>query len=252
MLENKIALITGGAQGIGRSIGKNLLEQKIIVVVADSDAEAGKNIVKEYSAYGEIHFVKTDIADETSVKKLITEIIKKYSRLDYLINNAGIMVRKSIEKLSLKEWNKVIGVNLTGAFLCSKYAAPQLRKHKGAIINIASTRALMSEANTESYTASKGGIAALTHALAISLGPDIRVNCISPGWIEVAEWKKPSARHKPKHSEADLSQHPAGRVGTPDDIASLVSYLISAQATFITGSNFIVDGGMTRKMIYVE
>ncbi len=109
----------------------------------------------------------------------------------------------------------------------------------------------MSEPNTEAYSVSKGGILALTHALAISLGPDIRVNCISPGWIEVSEWKKQAIRQKPKLSEGDHQQHPVGRVGKPEDIASLVLYLASNEASFITGENFIVDGGMTRKMIYL-
>jgi hypothetical protein len=110
----------------------------------------------------------------------------------------------------------------------------------------------MSEANTEAYSASKGGIVALTHAMAVSLGPEVRVNCISPGWIEVSAWRKGRKRKKPALSEADHAQHPAGRVGTPEDIASLAAYLVSGEAGFITGANFVADGGMTRKMIYVE
>jgi NAD(P)-dependent dehydrogenase (short-subunit alcohol dehydrogenase family) len=110
----------------------------------------------------------------------------------------------------------------------------------------------MSEPGTTAYSASKGGVVALTHSLAASLGPDVRVNCISPGWIEVGDWKKRSARAAPKHSERDRSQHPVGREGAPDDVAALVEYLISPAAGFITGANFVVDGGMTRKMIYAE
>ncbi|MDR3478457.1 MAG: SDR family oxidoreductase [Gammaproteobacteria bacterium] len=247
----QVALVTGAAQGIGKAIAKHFLEQNIKVVVADSDKQAGKETVKEFSPFGDLTFVPTQISNEADVKNLIRSVIKTHGRLDYLINNAGIMVRKPIEKLSLKEWNDVIGVNLTGVFLCCKYAAPFLKKTKGAIINIASTRALMSEPNTESYSASKGGIVALTHALAMSLGPDVRVNSISPGWIEVDDWKKSSKRHTPKHTQADLDQHPVGRVGRPEDIASLAFYLASFQAGFITGENFVVDGGMTHKMIYV-
>jgi NAD(P)-dependent dehydrogenase (short-subunit alcohol dehydrogenase family) len=123
----------------------------------------------------------------------------------------------------------------------AKYAAPFLRQAKGAIVNIASTRAMMSEPDSEAYAASKGGVVALTHALAVSLGPDVRVNCISPGWIET--------RKDAKHSDADRAQHPAGRVGVPQDIAELAAYLISAG--FVTGQNVVVDGGMTKKMIYV-
>lgn len=251
MKKNEVAFITGGGQGIGKGIALAFLKKDIAVVIADSDEKAGEETVKEFSAIGEIDFVHTDVSNEKSVMHAIKFIQDKHSQLNYLINNAGIMIRKSIEKLSLDEWNHVLGVNLTGAFLCAKYAAPLLRKQKGSIVNIASTRAFMSEPDTESYSASKGGIFALTHALAISLGSDVRVNSISPGWIEVAEWKKSSERHEAKHSKADCEQHPVGRVGKPEDIASLVMYLISEEAGFITGSNFMVDGGMTKKMIYV-
>jgi len=127
-----------------------------------------------------------------------------------------------------------------------------LQRTKGAIVNIASTRAIQSEPNTEAYSASKGGILALTHSLAMSLGPDIRVNCISPGWIDVSEWKKSQQAKKPHLTKMDHAQHPAGRVGKPEDIAALVAFLISDEAGFITGQNFVVDGGMTKKMIYEE
>jgi NAD(P)-dependent dehydrogenase (short-subunit alcohol dehydrogenase family) len=252
MKTNKVALITGGAQGIGKGIAEYFLKNNIHIMIADSDDEACKETAKELSSYGDIHYHSADISSEKKVIKLINAVISRYKRLDYLINNAGIMIRKPIEKLSLREWNQVIGINLTGAFLCSKYSVPHLKKSKGAIVNLASTRALMSEPNTESYSASKGGIYALTHSLAMSLGPDIRVNCICPGWIEVSDWKKKSKRKNPKHSKNDLAQHPVGRVGIPEDIAAMAYFLVSDEAGFITGSNFIVDGGMTHKMIYAE
>jgi NAD(P)-dependent dehydrogenase (short-subunit alcohol dehydrogenase family) len=146
----------------------------------------------------------------------------------------------------------MLDTNLTGMFLCTKHALPALRQARAAIVNIASTRALQSEPNTEAYAAAKGGVVALTHALAMSLGPDVRVNCISPGWIDVSEWKKPSQRRASKLSAQDHAQHPVGRVGHPLDIAKLTLFLLSADAGFITGQNFVVDGGMTRKMIYKE
>lgn len=146
----------------------------------------------------------------------------------------------------------MIGTNLTGMFLCVKHSVSHLRCARGAIINIASTRAIQSEPNTEAYSAAKGGVLAFTHALAMSLGPDIRVNCISPGWIDVSEWKKCRLAKNPHFTEQDHAQHPAGRVGKPEDIATLVAFLISDEAEFITGQNIIVDGGMTKKMIYVE
>ncbi|MGB9858283.1 MAG: glucose 1-dehydrogenase [Dictyoglomaceae bacterium] len=250
-MNDKVAIVTGGGQGIGKAITKKFLENNISVVVAEIDESAGKEVEEEYSSLGKIKFIKTDISKEEDVKNMVEEVIKIFGKINYLINNAGIGINKHISELSLEEWNRVIGVNLTGAFLCAKYAYPYLKKEKGVIINIASTRAFMSEPNTEAYSASKGGIYALTHALAISLGPDIRVNCVSPGWIEVSEWKKKSLRKPAKLTELDHKQHPAGRVGRPEDIASLVLYLVSDEAGFITGANFIVDGGMTRKMIYL-
>jgi NAD(P)-dependent dehydrogenase (short-subunit alcohol dehydrogenase family) len=181
----------------------------------------------------------------------MAEIKTMFGRLDVLVNNAAINIIKPVTELSLDEWNDVIGTNLMGAFLCAKHAAPLLKASRGVIINIASTRAFKSEPNTEAYSASKGGIVVLTHALAISLGLEVRVNCISPGWIEVSDWKKKSVAKPPNHSEADKKQHPAGRVGIPNDIANLVRFLVNPENSFITGANFFVDGGLTRKMIYV-
>lgn len=251
-MNQRAAIVTGGGQGIGKATAKRLLGIGVAVVIADTDAEAGRETLAEYRQLGDIQFVPCDVADEAQVRRLIDAAIGRHRRLDALINNAGIGRCKPLAEATLADWNAVIGINLTGAFLCAKYAAPQLKTAHGAIVNIASTRALMSEPGTEAYAASKGGIVALTHALAMSLGPEVRVNCISPGWIEVGDWKKRAERVKPQHRERDRRQHPVGRVGIPDDVAGLVEYLISPAAGFITGANFIVDGGMTRKMIYAE
>jgi len=248
----KTAVVTGGAQGIGKAITKKLLEEGINVVIADIDPKAGNETEQEYKEIGEIKFVQTDVSNEEQVKNLISTTVDNFENIDILINNAGIFKFKPINELSFEEWNKIIGINLSGAFLCTKYAAPYLKNRYGSIINIASTRAFMSEPDTEAYSASKGGLFALTHSLAVSLGPKVRVNCISPGWIEVSEWKKSSIRSIYELTEEDHKQHPAGRVGKPEDISSLVFYLVSENAGFITGANFIVDGGMTRKMIYAE
>jgi NAD(P)-dependent dehydrogenase (short-subunit alcohol dehydrogenase family) len=249
-----IVLVTGGAQGIGKCIARTFLVSGSQVIIADADEEAGRETELEYAALGKIRFVPADVADEGSVQALWGAVTSEYGHLEALVNNAGIFVsgHLPISESSLEEWNSVIGVNLTGAFLCSKYAAPLLTTSGGAIINIASTRALMSEAGTFAYSASKGGLVALTHSLAVSLGPKVRVNCISPGWIEVSAWKKKSLRQELKLSATDHSQHPAGRVGKPEDVAALVQFLAAPENGFITGANFVVDGGMTRKMIYVE
>ncbi len=252
-LKDKVVIVTGGGQGIGKGIARCLLEQEACVVIAEADEEAGNETVSEYEQIGEILFVSTDVSQEEAVRKMAARTVQRYGRIDALVNNAGIAAPENgpVEELSLETWNRVIGVNLTGCFLCAKHTVPFLRKTGGAIVNIASTRAFQSEPDSEAYTATKGGIVALTHALAISLGPDIRVNCISPGWIAVDEWKKRSERTTAELRPADHAQHPAGRVGRPEDIAALTVYLLSEDASFVTGQNFTVDGGMTRKMIYV-
>jgi NAD(P)-dependent dehydrogenase (short-subunit alcohol dehydrogenase family) len=244
-------IITGGAQGIGKATAKYLLEKGCKVMVSDVDVAAGRELVAEYGGMGTIEFMKADNAGENDIKKLVAAAVKKFGGIDAVVNNAGIGINKPVEQLKLSEWNRVIAVNLTGAMLMAKYAAPHLEKSKGSIVNIASTRALMSEANTEAYSASKGGIVALTHALAASFSNRIRVNCISPGWIEVSDWKKKADAKAPLHSDADRLQHPAGRVGVPYDIAAMVYFLASNESGFITGQNYVIDGGMTKRMIYV-
>jgi NAD(P)-dependent dehydrogenase (short-subunit alcohol dehydrogenase family) len=224
--------------------------RRLTLCHATARSQSSPVVHRELGTPGRFVFIQTDVSSEEQVAKLVEQTAHRFGRIDALINNAGISIGKPLECLSLEEWNRVLGVNLTGAFLCAKHASPHLRKQGGCIINIASTRAFMSEADTEAYSASKGGIAALTHALAISLGPSIRVNCISPGWIETGPWKKSSRTSAAELSEEDHLQHPAGRVGSAEDISSLVLYLVSPEASFLTGSNIIADGGMTRKMIY--
>lgn len=250
----KVAIVTGGAQGIGKAIALQFLQAGAKVIIADQDAEAGAETIAEYQDSGSVRFVQTDVADAAAVRSMVEETITTFDRLDILVNNAGIAnpINEPIEQLSLERWNQMLNVNLTGAFLCTKHAVPYLRQQGGAIVNIASTRAFMSEPHTEAYSTTKGGLVAFTHALANSLGPQIRVNCISPGWIAVSEWQKQSKRRPPQLSPADHQQHPAGRVGKPEDIAAMVLYLASDAAGFITGVNVTIDGGMMHKMIYLE
>jgi len=251
-LKGKVGLVTGGGQGIGKGIAKRLLEEAMSVVIAEIDEEAGREAESQLKAIGPVLFVQTDVRDEASVRNCAGLTLERFGRIDALVNNAGIAHAEQapIEKLSLDDWNRMISTHLTGCFLCSKHACPELRKARGAIVNIASTRALQSEPNTEAYAAAKSGIMALTHALAISLGPDVRVNCIAPGWIDVRAWKKGVQEPQPELRLIDDAQHPAGRVGKPEDIAALAAFLISEEAGFITGQTFIADGGMTRRMFY--
>ncbi len=231
----RVALITGGGRGIGAGVATRLMRDGWRVVVADREHPA--------TPPEGARFILADVADEAAVDRLIGTIEAEEGRLDALICNAGFMIRKPIAALSLAEWQSVIGTNLTSTFLLVRAAETLLRAAHGAIVTIASTRAHQSEPNTESYAASKGGLLALTHALAISLGPDVRANCVSPGWIDT---------QASDLSAEDHGQHPAGRVGTVEDVASLVAWLVGSESGFVTGSEFIIDGGMTRKMIYAE
>jgi NAD(P)-dependent dehydrogenase (short-subunit alcohol dehydrogenase family) len=233
-MNERVALVTGGVHGIGRAVVRRLAADGWRVAVVDCDAATVEGAALSMTG---------DVADPLVVAQLAERIGQEFCRLDLLVNNAGISQFRPLEQADLEHWNRVLAVNLTAPFLLSQALAPLLRAARGSIVNIASTRALMSEKGTEAYSASKGGLVALTHALAVSLGPDVRVNCISPGWIDVAG--------DPLRPE-DHAQHPAGRVGRPDDVAALVAWLASPEAGFMTGANLPLDGGMTRKMIYAE
>ena len=234
-MDRPVALVTGGAHGIGAAIAARLASDGWCVVVADRDA-AG-------TAVAGGRYVVCDVADEAAVGTLVGGVAAEEGRLDALVCNAGVNVRKPLAQLTLAEWSRVIGTNLTSTFLLARASEAMLRSSNGSVVTIASTRAHMSEAGTEAYAASKGGLVALTHALSISLAPDVRVNCISPGWI--------FSKGEPPRPD-DHAFHPAGRVGTPEDIAALVAFLVRPESGFITGAEFIVDGGVTRKMIYPE
>ena len=255
----KIVAITGGGAGIGRGVAWHFARLGYAVSITDRDRQAGKEALQVMREAGtKAIFVPGDVSKPSDVTRWLNETRAKLGVPDLLINNAGMEIRKDVLKLSIAEFDRVIATNLRGTFLCSQAAARMMAgrrradgEERGAIINIASTRAFMSEAGTEGYTASKGGIVALTHGMAISLARHrIRVNCISPGWIETADWQKAAKARTPHHSKADREQHPVGRVGTPEDVAKACRF-IAEDAGFMTGQNLVLDGGMTVKMIYV-
>ncbi|WP_218313471.1 SDR family oxidoreductase [Halomonas sp. 18071143] len=254
MMQRKTVYVTGGAQGIGLGIADELLSHGHQVAIVDIDAEALRAAALRLKQYDQLLVLETDVSQEEHIARTLERTVQHFGRLDGIVHNAGIAdpFHGTIEQLTLETWQAYLNTNLTGAFLCAKHGAAHLRPHGGSIVLMASSRALQSEPDTEAYAASKGGIVALTHALAVSLGPDIRVNAISPGWIEVGDWQKPSRQQPVEHRAIDRDQHPAGRVGTPQDIAALTRFLLSDEAGFITGQNIVADGGMTRKMIYAE
>ena len=224
MFDNRIAVVTGGASGIGKVIAEQFQAAGARVCIIDV-------LPNDY-------FVG-DLADQAVLEAFARKVIDQYGRVDYLIHNAKPLTR-GIQDCSYDEFNYALRVGITAPFYLTKLFAPYFSPD-GAVVNISSSRDRMSQPQTESYTAAKGGIHALTHALAVSLAGKVRVNSISPGWIDT------EGTH---YTGSDAVQQPAGRVGNPMDIANMVLYLCSDKAGFITGENICIDGGMTRQMIY--
>jgi NAD(P)-dependent dehydrogenase (short-subunit alcohol dehydrogenase family) len=237
--EGKVGIVTGAGGGIGASVARALGMAGWQVVCADIDRAAALEVAQGLAAAIPI---ECDVASELEIERLIAVVRARFSRIDAIVSNAGIGNFAPLAETTLADWNRVLATNLTATFLLAKTAATDLARSGGAMVTIASTRAHMSEPDTLAYSASKGGLLALTHALAITLAPAVRVNCVSPGWID-------TGRHGPL-KPSDHSQHPAGRVGRPEDVAAAVAYLVSDAARFVTGAELVVDGGMTRKMIY--
>jgi NAD(P)-dependent dehydrogenase (short-subunit alcohol dehydrogenase family) len=244
----KTVIVTGASNGIGREIALTFAREGAKTVLADIDEEAGNQLVQLIKENGgEAVFIKTDVRSPEDICKLMEIAQNTYGALHILINNTGKGAFRSPYEITVDQWDDIINTNLRSVFLCSREAAKYIRKNKdgGSIVNIASTRALMSEPNSEAYAATKGGIVALTHALAASFSNDgITVNCISPGWIETGDYEKLTM--------ADHVQHFSKRVGKPDDVARACLFLSAKENDFVTGTNVVVDGGMTKKMVYEE
>lgn len=224
MFQNRVVVVTGGAKGIGKTIADEFRKSGAHVCVID--------LLKNDYFVG-------DLADQTVLDAFADKVIADYGRVDVLVNNA-LPLMKGIDECTYEQFNYALRVGVTAPFYLTKRFAPYFAPD-ASVINISSSRDRMSQPQTESYTAAKGGISALTHALAVSLAGKVRVNSISPGWIDT---------DFTVYDGADATQHPAGRVGNPLDIANMVLFLCSDKAGFITGENICIDGGMTRQMIY--
>jgi NAD(P)-dependent dehydrogenase (short-subunit alcohol dehydrogenase family) len=244
MFKDKVVVITGAAKGIGKGIAEAFVEKEAIVHIVDIDKREGEFLEEVLNKKGaNVLFHHVDVGKLNEVTTMMKEIKERDGKIDILVNNAGLSEFKSIWEVTEHDWSNLLKTNLSSVFYCSREAAKYMKDKGGSIINMASTRATMSEPNTEAYSASKGGITAITHALSITLSKyQIRVNSISPGWIETNEYS--SLR------EIDHTQHPANRVGKPSDVAKSCLYLADPTNDFVTGIDLVVDGGMVRKMIY--
>lgn len=254
----KVALVTGGAQGIGRGVALHLLrlrEPSFNVVIVDRDQLGIDDFLSvannEGYAAPRVTAHHADVTKQQVAKRIIDEIDRHYGRLDVLVNNAGggglgVPLQDVTEEL----WHGVLDSNLSSAFFFSQASAPLLTSTRGSIVNISSTRAIMSEPNSFPYSAAKGGIEGLTHSLACSLAGKVNVNCLRLGWIDVSGRDFGPGRTQCEISDADHLQHFSGRVGTAQDVAEAIVFL--SNAPFVCGETLTIDGGMTKKMIYVE
>lgn len=239
-MKDKIVVLTGGSNGIGKGILELFLEKGAKVCFIDMDKNSANTLINKYGNNNLI-YCYGDIANEDTLKAFVNVVLSKYNKIDYLINNACISKGGILSDCSYDDFNYVLKIGISAPYMLSKLFMNNFNEN-GAIVNISSTRAFMSQANTESYSSAKGGISALTHALSISLAGKVRVNSISPGWIETKD--------NVKHSKEDKLQHPVGRVGKVSDISNMVIFLCSEKASFITGEDIKIDGGMTKLMIY--
>ncbi|MBM6617568.1 glucose 1-dehydrogenase [Bacillus suaedaesalsae] len=245
---NKVVVVTGGSSGIGKGIVQSFAKEGAKVVIADINEKAGLRTFTELKEGGyECIFIKCDVRKVDEIKLLMEISEKTFGTIHVLINNAGVSKWEDPFILNENDWDDVMNTNLKSVFFASREAARVMKEHHvtGSIINLASTRAFMSEKHSEAYAATKGGIVALTHALAASFAEyKITVNSISPGWIETGEYEL--------LREIDHEQHLSKRVGKPEDIANACLYLAQEKNNFVNGTNLVIDGGMTRKMMYEE
>ncbi|WP_028274598.1 SDR family oxidoreductase [Atopococcus tabaci] len=242
MFKDKTAVVTGGAHGIGKAVVKGFLAHSAKVAFIDQDKEAGASLKKELEKAGEeVLFFHGDLADPKTLREFVQEVHDTYGDVTYLINNAMETKGGILSNCSYEDFVAALKVGVAAPYELTRLLLSHFTEG-ASVVNISSSRAFQSQADTESYTAAKGGISALTHSLAVSLSGKVRVNAISPGWIETTE--------SPVFSQSDLQQHPSGHVGTPEDVVRLVLFLCDENNRFINGENILIDGGMSKRMIY--
>lgn len=242
----KSFIVTGGANGIGRAIVEAVVREGGLALVIDPDEASGAMLSARYSPE-QFRFYKGDISDKETLEGFARWAVEAAGEIGALINNACYSAG-GLTDCGYEDFDAVLRVGVIAPFYLTKLLMPHFAPG-AAIVNIASTRAFMSQPETESYSAAKGGIIALTHAMSATLAGRVRVNAISPGWIDTGAYQHEEG-YEPAYSEADERQHPSGRVGRPEDIARMVMYLCSDAAGFIDGENIKIDGGMTKLMIY--
>lgn len=245
---NKICVITGGGGGIGRCLCREFAREGAKIAFLDMNAQKGEETLSSLREMGcESIFFAGDIAEKETLNKFSRMVVDTFGGVDVLVNNACLTRGGILSGCSYEDFNYVLRVGVSAPYYLTQLFLPYFRPG-AAVCNISSTRAFMSQSDTESYTAAKGGISALTHALSISLRGKVRVNSVAPGWIDTGAYHDPG--YKPSYSPADTAQHPSARVGEPLDIARAVLFLCHEQNSFIDGETITVDGGMTHLMIY--
>lgn len=248
-LKDKVAIITGSAKGIGKGCAMVFADEGAQIAVVDVDEGAAKDTVKEIEAKGgQARFFRTDVSDSAQVQQMISKVVEAFGSIDIMFNNAGYHISKHVAETSEDEWDYIINTNLRSVFLCSKYAIPHLKKTKGCIINMSSMVGLIGQSNAGAYSASKGGIVAMTKGMALDYAADgIRANCICPGWVKtplVEDWF--SQQDDPQEARQHIyGVHPLGRIASVEEVGRAALFLASSDSSFVTGIALEVDGAVS-------